>query len=34
MELLWDSDVDDEVAAAVHAAEDRSREMAAAFDDE
>ena len=34
MELLWDSDVDSEVAAAVHAAEDRSREMAAAFTDE
>jgi pyrroline-5-carboxylate reductase len=34
MEVLWDSDVDSEVAAAVHAAEDRSREMAAEFSDE
>jgi pyrroline-5-carboxylate reductase (EC 1.5.1.2) len=34
MELLWDSDVEENVAAAVAAAEERSREMAAAFDDE
>ena len=34
MELLWDSDVEENVAAAVTAAEERSREMAAAFDDE
>jgi pyrroline-5-carboxylate reductase len=34
MEVLWDSDVEQEVAAAVHAAEDRSREMAAEFSDE
>jgi pyrroline-5-carboxylate reductase len=34
MELLWDSDVEENVAAAVGAAEERSREMAAAFDDE
>ena len=34
MELLWDSDVDAEIAAAVHAAEDRSREMADEFTDE
>jgi len=34
MELLWDSDVEADVAAAVHAAEDRSREMAAEFADE
>ena len=34
MELLWESDVEESVAAAVAAAEDRSREMAAAFDDE
>jgi len=34
MELLWDSDVEDSVAAAVAAAEERSREMAADFDDE
>ncbi len=34
MEVLWDSDVDADVAAAVHAAEDRSREMADGFTDE
>ena len=34
MELLWDSDVEADVATAVHAAEDRSREMAAEFADE
>ena len=34
MELLWDSDVDAEIAAAVHAAEDRSREMADESTDE
>ena len=34
MELLWDSDVEERVGAAVHAAEDRSREMAAEFADE
>ncbi len=34
MELLWDSDVDAEIAAAVHAAADRSREMADEFTDE
>jgi pyrroline-5-carboxylate reductase len=34
MEVLWDSDVDEVVAAAVHAAEARSRELAGGIDDE
>ncbi len=34
MEVLWDSDVERDVGAAVHAAEDRSREMADGFADE
>ena len=34
MELLWDSNVDTDVAAAVAAAEERSRELADGFSDE
>jgi pyrroline-5-carboxylate reductase len=34
MEVLWDSDADRAVADAVAAAEERSRELAEAFDDE
>jgi pyrroline-5-carboxylate reductase len=34
MEVLWDSDADESVKAAVAAAERRSKELAAAFDDE
>jgi pyrroline-5-carboxylate reductase len=34
MEVLWDSDADEAVIDAVAAAEERSRELAEAFDDE
>jgi hypothetical protein len=34
MELLWDSDVQNDVAAAIEAAERRSREISEAFEDE
>jgi pyrroline-5-carboxylate reductase len=34
MEVLWDSDADEAVKAAVSAAENRSRELAEAFEDE
>jgi pyrroline-5-carboxylate reductase len=34
MEVLWDSDADAALTDAVAAAEQRSKELAAAFDDE